>query len=162
MSLQRCLKSSCQAACLHGSVPAARQVLHSLVKLVQQCCLLTTLAVKHTSDMCPCLQVLTKALQLHPAASGLWSYAAAWEFEHNSNAAAARTLMQRGLRMCKTSHQLWLEYFRMELMYAHKLRTRRRILGLDALPGMHAVKYFVTWDPLLLPKRTTFCTFKAT
>ncbi len=81
------------------------------------------------------LQVLTKALQLHPAASGLWSYAAAWEFEHNSNAAAARTLMQRGLRMCKGSQQLWLEYFRMELMFAHKLRTRRRILGLNAAPG---------------------------
>ncbi|KAL0051659.1 hypothetical protein WJX82_011535 [Trebouxia sp. C0006] len=76
-------------------------------------------------------RVLTKALQLHPAASGLWSYAAAWEFEHNGNAAAARTLMQRGLRMCKTSQQLWLEYFRMELMYAHKLRTRRRIMGAD-------------------------------
>ena len=82
------------------------------------------------------LQVLTKALQLHPAASGLWSYAAAWEFEHNSNAAAARTLMQRGLRMCKASQQLWLEYFRMELMYAHKLRARRRILGLGALAGI--------------------------
>ncbi|KAL3138255.1 hypothetical protein ABBQ32_006073 [Trebouxia sp. C0010 RCD-2024] len=83
-------------------------------------------------------RVLTKALQLHPAASGLWSYAAAWEFEHNSNAAAARTLMQRGLRMCKGSRQLWLEYFRMELMYAHKLRKRRHILGLDALPGVTA------------------------
>ena len=76
-------------------------------------------------------QVLTKALQLHPTASGLWSYAAAWEFEHNSNAAAARNLMQRGLRMCKTSQQLWLEYFRMELMYAHKLAARRRVLGID-------------------------------
>lgn len=83
--------------------------------------------------------MLTKALQLHPAASGLWSYAAAWEFEHNSNAAAARTLMQRGLRMCKGAQQLWLEYFRMELMYAHKLRTRRHVLGLDTLvPGMSA------------------------
>lgn len=89
------------------------------------------------------LQVLTKALQLHPAASGLWSYAASWEFEHNSNAAAARTLMQRGLRMCKGSRQLWLEYFRMELMYARKLRKRRHILGLDALSGVsfQAVSY---------------------
>lgn len=78
--------------------------------------------------------MLTKALQLHPTASGLWSYAAAWEFEHNSNAAAARTLMQRGLRMCKSSQQLWLEYFRMELMYAHKLGARRRLLGIDT-PG---------------------------
>ena len=89
-------------------------------------------------------QVLTKALQLHPAASGLWSYAAAWEFEHNSNAAAARTLMQRGLRMCKTSQQLWLEYFRMELLYAHKLRTRRRILGIDDAAGI-ATSFQVTF-----------------
>ena len=43
--------------------------------------------------------------------------------------------MQRGLRMCKTSQQLWLEYFRMELMYAHKLRTRRRIMGADDSAG---------------------------
>ena len=91
-------------------------------------CAAYTLVVHSTC--CAWLQVLTKALQLHPAASGLWSYAAAWEFEHNSNAAAARTLMQRGLRMCKGSQQLWLEYFRMELMFAHKLRSRRRILGL--------------------------------
>ena len=61
----------------------------------------------------------------------MWSYAGAWEFEHNGNAAAARTLMQRGLRMCKSSQQLWLEYFRMELMYAHKLGARRRLLGID-------------------------------
>lgn len=93
--------------------------------------------------------MLTKALQLHPAASGLWSYAAAWEFEHNSNAAAARTLMQRGLRMCKGSHQLWLEYFRMELMYAHKLRTRRRILGLDALPGVLPPRPLHDWAQTL-------------
>ena len=52
------------------------------------------------------VQVLTKALQLHPTAAGLWSYAAAWEFEHNANAAAARALMQRGLRMCPRSPQV--------------------------------------------------------
>ena len=51
-------------------------------------------------------QVLTKALQLHPTAAGLWSYAAAWEFEHNANATAARALMQRGLRMCPRSPQV--------------------------------------------------------
>lgn len=81
-------------------------------------------------------QVLTKALQLHPNAAGLWSYAAAWEFEHNANAAAARALMQRGLRMAKRAPQLWVEYFRLELMYVHKLRARRRVLGLedDAVP----------------------------
>ncbi|GAQ85721.1 U3 small nucleolar RNA-associated protein 6 [Klebsormidium nitens] len=75
-------------------------------------------------------KVLTKALQLHPARPALWIYAAAWEFEANQNAAAARSLMQRGLRMCPKSGQLWLEYLKMELTYAQRLKTRREILGL--------------------------------
>jgi len=76
------------------------------------------------------LQVVTKALQLHPREPSLWVYAAAWEFEHNRNAAASRTLMQRGLRMCPGSAELWAEYFRMELLYAHTLCKRREILGI--------------------------------
>lgn len=44
------------------------------------------------------MQVITKALQLHPREAGLWSYAAAWEFGDNRNAAGARSLMQQGLR----------------------------------------------------------------
>ena len=77
------------------------------------------------------MQALTKALQLHPTAAGLWSYAAAWEFQHNRNTNAARSLMQQGLRVCKTDQQLWLEYFCMELTYAQKLRTRQKILGIE-------------------------------
>jgi hypothetical protein len=42
---------------------------------------------------------------------GLWVYAAAWEFEANGNPNAARALMQQGLRMCKDSQQMWLNYF---------------------------------------------------
>ena len=83
----------------------------------------------------PAAQVLTKALQLHPTASGLWSYAAAWEVEHHRNVAAARALMQRGLRMCRGDAQLWVEYFRLELLYAHTLRARRKVLGIDAAQG---------------------------
>ena len=116
-------------------------------------------------------KVLTKALQLHSGCAPLWTYAAAWEFEHNLNAAAARALMQRGLRMCKhapqvgwtgqggrgmcggsgrwpalpcaaspspsappptppSPPQLWHEYFRLELLYALRLRERRRVLGI--------------------------------
>lgn len=52
------------------------------------------------------LQVLTKALQLHPTAAGLWTSAAAWELRQNGNAAAARSLMQRGLRMASDSAHL--------------------------------------------------------
>eukprot|EP00890_Picochlorum_soloecismus_P003580 jgi/Picsp_1/4222/NSC_01731-R1_protein len=76
-------------------------------------------------------QVLTRALQLHPTCSGLWTYAAVWEFEHNHNASAARILMQKGIRMCKNEKVLWVEYFRMELLYAARLAARRSVLGLD-------------------------------
>lgn len=74
---------------------------------------------------------MTKALQYHPTAPGLWTFAAAWEFERNLNAAAARALMQQALRMCKHVGALWHEYFRMELLYALRLRERRRTLGID-------------------------------
>jgi len=76
-------------------------------------------------------QVLTRALQLHPTCAGLWTYAAVWEFEHNHNANAARILMQKGIRMCKNERVLWVEYFRMELLYAARLAARRSVLGLD-------------------------------
>lgn len=75
-------------------------------------------------------RVLTRALQLHPNCASLWTYAAAWEFEHNANAVAARALMQRGIRMCKDAPSLWHEYFRMELLYAARLVARRQVLGL--------------------------------
>lgn len=78
--------------------------------------------------------MLTKALQLHPTVAGLWSSAAAWELRQNGNAAAARSLMQRGLRMAADSPHLWLEYFRLELTYAARLAARRRVLGVDQ-PG---------------------------
>ena len=43
--------------------------------------------------------------------------------------------MQRALRMCAESAKLWAEYFRMELLYAAKLHTRRKVLGLEAGAG---------------------------
>jgi hypothetical protein len=58
-------------------------------------------------------RVAARALQLHPNAPGLWTYAAAWEFEENANPGAARALMQQGLRMCKDSRQMWLQYLDM-------------------------------------------------
>ncbi|KAI3438077.1 hypothetical protein D9Q98_000519 [Chlorella vulgaris] len=75
-------------------------------------------------------RTLTKALALHSGCAALWTYAAAWELEQNLNAGAARALMQRGLRMCKHAPELWHEYFRMELLYALRLRERRRVLGI--------------------------------
>ncbi|KAI8101795.1 hypothetical protein M9434_006861 [Picochlorum sp. BPE23] len=75
-------------------------------------------------------KALTRAMQLHPTCAAIWTYAAAWEFEHNHNATIARSLMQRGLRMCKNDPCLWAEYFRMELLYAARLGARRQVLGL--------------------------------
>ncbi|RVX07994.1 U3 small nucleolar RNA-associated protein 6-like [Vitis vinifera] len=62
---------------------------------------------------------------------GVWIYAAAWEFDHNLNATAARALMQSGLRVCPTSEDLWVEYLRMELTYLNKLKARKVALGED-------------------------------
>lgn len=38
--------------------------------------------------------------------------------------------MQRGLRVNGNSEQLWLEYFRLELLYLQRVHARRMVLGL--------------------------------
>jgi U3 small nucleolar RNA-associated protein 6 len=70
-------------------------------------------------------------MRFHPNVPGVWIYAAAWEFDHNLNVAAARALMQSGLRACPTSEDLWVEYLRMELTYLNKLKARKVALGED-------------------------------
>ncbi|XVF87754.1 hypothetical protein PTKIN_Ptkin18bG0145800 [Pterospermum kingtungense] len=76
-------------------------------------------------------KVLAQVIRFHPKVPGVWIYAAAWEFDHNLNVAAARALMQSGLRMCPDSEQLWIEYLRMELTYLNKLKARKVALGED-------------------------------
>jgi U3 small nucleolar RNA-associated protein 6 len=77
------------------------------------------------------LQVLAQAIRYHPKVHGLWIYAAAWEFDQNLNVAAARALMQSGLRSCPESEDMWIEYLRMELTYLNKLKARKVALGED-------------------------------
>jgi len=77
------------------------------------------------------LQALANVIRFHPKVPGVWIYAAAWEFDHNLNVAAARALMQEGLRVCPTSEDLWVEYLRMELTYLNKLKARKVALGED-------------------------------
>jgi len=77
------------------------------------------------------LQVLAQAIRFHPKVPGLWIYAAAWEFDQNLNVAAARALMQSGLRSCPQSEDMWIEYLRMELTYLNKLKARKVALGED-------------------------------
>ncbi|KAJ0450248.1 putative U3 small nucleolar RNA-associated protein [Helianthus annuus] len=76
-------------------------------------------------------KVLAQVIRFHPKVPGVWIYAASWEFDHNLNAAAARALMQSGLRSCPHSEALWVEYLRMELTYLNKLSARRAALGED-------------------------------
>ena len=59
-------------------------------------------------------KILASALQLHPGAISLWISSADWEFSHNNNPAASRTLYQRAIRLNRDSKPLWLAYFRME------------------------------------------------
>jgi U3 small nucleolar RNA-associated protein 6 len=77
------------------------------------------------------LQVMAQATRYHPKVPGLWMYAAAWEFDQNLNVAAARALMQSGLRSCPESEDMWIEYLRMELTYLNKLKARKVALGED-------------------------------
>ena len=95
-------------------------------------------------------RVAASALALHPREPALWAAAAAWEYgggsvidseggggkrrrakDAGSNPAAARALMQRGLRACggASGDPLWAEYLRLELAYAATLRARREVLG---------------------------------
>ncbi|XP_010438495.1 PREDICTED: U3 small nucleolar RNA-associated protein 6 homolog [Camelina sativa] len=76
-------------------------------------------------------KALAQAIRFHPKVAGVWIYAAAWEFDRNLNVAAARALMQNGLRACSNSEDLWVEYLRMELTYLNKLKARRVALGED-------------------------------
>ncbi|XP_020093053.1 U3 small nucleolar RNA-associated protein 6 homolog [Ananas comosus] len=76
-------------------------------------------------------EVLVQAIRFHPNIPGLWIYASAWEFDQNLNVAAARALMQSGLRACPKSEDLWIEYLRMELTYLNKLKARKFALGED-------------------------------
>ena len=81
-------------------------------------------------------QVLTGMLRLHPTKPELWIYAASYAYENQGDMTEARSYMQRGLRFCKGSMDLWLEYGRLEMMYIAKIAARQRILGLDDRASM--------------------------
>ncbi|KAL1920616.1 uncharacterized protein VTP21DRAFT_993 [Calcarisporiella thermophila] len=76
-------------------------------------------------------KLFAKAIQLHPSKTSLWILAASWEFEENANIVAARTLMQRGLRLNPEKEQLWHEYFRLELAYVEKIKKTANELSED-------------------------------
>jgi hypothetical protein len=75
-------------------------------------------------------RIIPKGLAHHSRSPVLWVTAASWEFGENNNILTARTLMQRALRFCANEKVVWLEYFRLELLYVQKLRMRGAFLGL--------------------------------
>ncbi len=76
-------------------------------------------------------QILTSVLRLHPARPELWIYAANYAMEERGDMTEARAYMQRGLRFCKRSRNLWIEYTKLEMIYMAKIAARRQILGLS-------------------------------
>lgn len=74
-----------------------------------------------------------RALQLHPNKPALYIIAASHELDHLSPS-AARTLLQRGIRMNPESIDMWREYVRMELGFIESLRRRWDILGISLTP----------------------------
>ncbi|KAK6169354.1 hypothetical protein SNE40_020425 [Patella caerulea] len=75
-------------------------------------------------------KIFTRMLQVHNKKPEIWILAAKWEFE-NKNAENARATLQRGLRFNPDSKKLWLEYYRMELLYTDKMQKRKKILGVE-------------------------------
>ncbi|OCK84421.1 hepatocellular carcinoma-associated antigen 66 [Lepidopterella palustris CBS 459.81] len=75
--------------------------------------------------------ILTSVLRLHPAKPDLWIYAAHCSMDTQADMTSARSYMQRGLRFCKNSKLMWLEYAKLETIYIAKIAGRRKILGLD-------------------------------
>lgn len=76
-------------------------------------------------------EILTQMLRLFPTKPAIWIYAASYALEERADMVEARSLMQKGLRLCNKSEELWIEYARLEMIYIAKLAARSKVLGLD-------------------------------
>lgn len=76
----------------------------------------------------------------------------------------ARSYMQRALRFCKRSRNLWLEYAKLEMMYLSQIATRSRIMGrqetqrLEADTGSEVLKL----PAIIAPKTDPNAAFEET
>jgi U3 small nucleolar RNA-associated protein 6 len=75
--------------------------------------------------------IFTSVARLHPTKPEIWVHAANYFMDSQADITNARSYMQRGLRFCKNSEYLWLEYAKLETIYVGKIAGRRKILGLD-------------------------------
>jgi U3 small nucleolar RNA-associated protein 6 len=75
--------------------------------------------------------IFTSVARLHPTKPDVWILAANYFMDTQADITNARSYMQRGLRFCKNSEVMWLEYAKLETIYVGKIAGRRKILGLD-------------------------------
>ncbi|EPQ57473.1 hypothetical protein GLOTRDRAFT_38919 [Gloeophyllum trabeum ATCC 11539] len=74
-------------------------------------------------------RITARALQLHPTHPPLYVLAAQHELSRLSPS-AARTLLQRGIRLNPESVDMWREYVKMEMGWLESVRRRWSVLGL--------------------------------
>ncbi|KAF2496632.1 hypothetical protein BU16DRAFT_537795 [Lophium mytilinum] len=98
--------------------------------------------------------ILASLLRLHPTKPELWIYAARYAVDTQADYTNARSYMQRGLRFCKHSKVMWIQWAKLEMNYIAKIATRRKILGLDADPTTKTQDQDDTEDMILLPSLT--------
>ncbi|KAF8556325.1 hypothetical protein OG21DRAFT_1459349 [Imleria badia] len=77
-------------------------------------------------------RITARALQLHPHVPSFYILAASHELSHMSPS-AARSLLQRGLRLNSDSVDMWREYIRMELGFIEGMRRRWNVLGINTM-----------------------------
>lgn len=74
-----------------------------------------------------------KLIQKHAHNEEVWLLAAKHQVEYEQNMDAARSLLQKALRQHKESQNLWIEYFKLELLHVRKIKKRRDLLGVGAI-----------------------------
>lgn len=109
---------------------------------------------KETKSFKVLSRIYAEGLQHHPRECGLWIEAASFEYfgyvaqDYESTTSStttttttihskiagssihnARVLLQRGLRINKSSAELWVQYFALELHYVQKLWGRKEVLA---------------------------------
>jgi U3 small nucleolar RNA-associated protein 6 len=76
-------------------------------------------------------RLIGRAIQMHPTTASLYILGASHELEQQAPS-AARTLLQRGLRLNKTNIELWREYVKMEMEFVSLMQKRWTVLGIEA------------------------------
>ncbi|CAL1707685.1 unnamed protein product [Somion occarium] len=74
-------------------------------------------------------RITARALQLFPNVPAFYILAASHELEYLSPS-AARTLLQRGIRLNAESVEMWREYVKMEMGFVESMRRRWNVLGI--------------------------------